>query len=98
MLYYIFYPLRDLWFGFNVFKYITFRAVMAALTAFLISVIFGPIVIRLLKRLNFGQYIRKEFVEDLHGITKHKEGTPYDGRTSYNIRYHCFDAVMGGCF
>ncbi len=79
MLYYIFYPLRDLWFGFNVFKYITFRAVMAALTAFLISVIFGPIVIRLLKRLNFGQYIRKEFVEDLHGITKHKEGTPTMG-------------------
>ncbi len=79
MLYYIFYPLRGLWFGFNVFKYITFRAVMAALTAFLISVIIGPFVIQLLKRLNFGQYIRKEHVESLHKLHEHKEGTPTMG-------------------
>ncbi len=26
MFYHIFYPLRDLWFGFNIFRYITFRA------------------------------------------------------------------------
>jgi len=79
MLYYIFYPLRDFWFGFNVFKYITFRAVMAALTAFLISVIFGPIIINLLKKLSFGQYIRKDHVEDLHKLHEHKEGTPTMG-------------------
>ncbi|MFH1189327.1 MAG: phospho-N-acetylmuramoyl-pentapeptide-transferase [Candidatus Omnitrophota bacterium] len=79
MLYYIFYPLKDLWFGFNVFKYLTFRAVMAALTAFLISVILGPFVISLLKKLNFGQYIRREYVEDLHTLHKHKEGTPTMG-------------------
>ena len=79
MLYYIFYPLRDLWFGFNVFKYITFRSVMAALTAFLISVIFGPMIINLLKKLNFGQYIRKEHVQDLHKLHEHKEGTPTMG-------------------
>ena len=79
MLYYIFYPLRVICFGFNVFKYITFRAVMAALTAFLISVIFGPLVIRSLKKLNFGQYIRKDYVENLHDLHKHKEGTPTMG-------------------
>ena len=79
MLYYIFYPLRDLWFGFNVFKYITFRAVMAALTAFLISIILAPIVISLLKKFNLGQYIRKDHVENLHTLTKHKEGTPTMG-------------------
>jgi len=79
VLYYIFYPLRDLWFGFNVFKYITFRAVMAALTAFLISVVFGPLVIRLLKKLNFGQYIRIDHVKGLHDLHKHKEGTPTMG-------------------
>ncbi len=79
MLYYIFYPLRGIWFGFNVFKYITFRAVMAALTAFLISVIFGPLIIRSLKKLNFGQYIRKDYVENLHDLHKHKEGTPTMG-------------------
>ena len=79
MLYYIFYPLRDLWFGFNVFRYITFRAAMASLTAFLISLIFGPAIVRWLKRLNFGQNIRREHVESLYNLHKHKEGTPTMG-------------------
>lgn len=79
MLYYIFYPLRDWWFGFNVFKYITFRAAMASLTAFLISLLLGPIVIRWLKRLNFGQNIRREYVESLYDLHKHKQGTPTMG-------------------
>lgn len=79
MLYYLFYPLRDYWFGFNVFKYITFRAAMASLTALLISLIFGPVIIRWLKSLSFGQYIRKEYVESLYDLTKHKQGTPTMG-------------------
>jgi len=79
MLYYLFYPLRDFWFGFNVFKYITFRAAMASLTALLISIIFGPIIIAWLKRLNFGQNIRREHVESLYDLTKHKQGTPTMG-------------------
>ena len=79
MLYYLFYPLRDMWFGFNVFKYITFRAAMASLTAFLISLIFGPVIIKWLKSLNFGQNIRREHVESLYNLHKHKEGTPSMG-------------------
>lgn len=79
MLYYLFYPLRDFWFGFNVFKYITFRAAMACVTAFLLSVILGPIVIRWLKKLNFGENIRREYVESLYDINKHKQGTPTMG-------------------
>ena len=79
MLYYIFYPLRDIWFGFNVFRYITFRAVMASLTAFLISVILGPYVIKWLRDLNFGQNIRREHVESLYDLHKHKQGTPSMG-------------------
>jgi phospho-N-acetylmuramoyl-pentapeptide-transferase len=79
MLYYLLYPLRDIWFGFNVFKYITFRAAMASLTAFLISVILAPVIIKWLKRLSFGQNIRKEHVESLYGLHKHKEGTPTMG-------------------
>jgi phospho-N-acetylmuramoyl-pentapeptide-transferase len=79
MLYQLLYPLRDLWFGFNVFKYITFRAAMASLTAFLISLIFGPIIIAWLKRLKFGQHIRREYVEELHKKHGHKEGTPTMG-------------------
>ena len=79
MLYYIFYSLRDYWFGFNVFKYITFRAAMASVTALLISLIFGPVIIGWLKKVNFGQYIRKEHVESLYDLHKHKQGTPTMG-------------------
>ena len=42
MLYYLLYPLRNVIVGFNVFRYITFRTAFAALTALLISFIFGP--------------------------------------------------------
>jgi len=79
MLYYLFYPLREMWFGFNVFKYITFRAAMASLTAFLISVIVGPVIIKWLKKMNFGENIRRDHVESLYNIQKHKEGTPTMG-------------------
>ena len=43
---------------FRVFNYITFRAVMATLTALLIGLISGPWVIRKLSELKMGQSIR----------------------------------------
>ncbi|MBU1084044.1 MAG: phospho-N-acetylmuramoyl-pentapeptide-transferase [Candidatus Omnitrophica bacterium] len=79
MFYDIFYPLRDLWFGFNVFRYITFRASMAAVTSFIICVIMAPAVIRVLQKMKAGQYVRKEHVEGLYDLHKHKEGTPTMG-------------------
>ena len=79
MLYHFLYPLKDIWFGFNVFRYITFRAAMAAFTAFIISLVIGPIIIKWLKKMNVGQSIRKEHVEDLHKLHSHKEGTPTMG-------------------
>ena len=78
MLYYIFYSLRDYWFGFNVFKYITFRAAMASVTALLISLIFGPVIIGWLKKVNFGQYIRKEHVESLYDLLNKQWGSGVD--------------------
>ena len=42
----------------NVFSYISFRAICAGITAFLISVVFGNFVIRNLISLKFGQPIR----------------------------------------
>ena len=79
MLYHLLYPLRDLWFGLNVFKYITFRAAMASITAFLFSVIIGPIIIRKLSNLKVGELPRKKHVENLYELHKHKEGTPTMG-------------------
>ncbi len=60
---------------FRVFQYITFRAVMAALTALLIGLAFGPWVIRRLAALKIGQPIRG------YGMESHlsKAGTPTMG-------------------
>jgi len=80
VLYYLLYPLREYWFGFNVFRYITFRAVMASVTAFLITVWVGPPLIRWLKRMKVGQPVRrKEEVGGLYDLHHHKEGTPTMG-------------------
>jgi phospho-N-acetylmuramoyl-pentapeptide-transferase len=63
-------------FGFlRVFQYITFRAVMAAMTSLLIGLIFGPAVIRKLASLKIGQPVRG------YGLQTHltKTGTPTMG-------------------
>jgi phospho-N-acetylmuramoyl-pentapeptide-transferase len=59
----------------RVFQYITFRAVMAALTALLIGLAFGPWVIRRLSALKIGQPIR-EYAMQSHLA---KSGTPTMG-------------------
>jgi phospho-N-acetylmuramoyl-pentapeptide-transferase len=79
MLYYLFYPLHDVISFFNIFRYITFRAIMATVTAFLISIIFGPSVIRLIAKLSIGQNIRKEESKQLYEHHKDKQGTPTMG-------------------
>ncbi|MDT8989801.1 phospho-N-acetylmuramoyl-pentapeptide-transferase [Curvibacter sp. APW13] len=60
---------------FRVFQYITFRAVMAAMTALLIGLFAGPAVIRKLRELKIGQPIRG------YGMETHlsKSGTPTMG-------------------
>ncbi|HXE21269.1 MAG TPA: phospho-N-acetylmuramoyl-pentapeptide-transferase [Rhodoferax sp.] len=60
---------------FRVFQYLTFRAVMAAMTALLIGLLAGPYVIRRLTELKIGQPIRG------YGMESHlsKSGTPTMG-------------------
>jgi len=60
---------------FRVFQYLTFRAVMAAMTALVIGLSFGPWVIRRLTALKIGQPIRG------YGMESHlsKSGTPTMG-------------------
>jgi phospho-N-acetylmuramoyl-pentapeptide-transferase len=60
---------------FRVFQYITFRAVMAAMTALLIGIIAGPWVIRRLTELKIGQPVR-EYAMQSH---LKKSGTPTMG-------------------
>ncbi|MCX7868752.1 MAG: hypothetical protein N2322_02270, partial [Terrimicrobiaceae bacterium] len=64
----------------NVFSYITFRAIGAAATAFLLSILFGNWVIRKLISLKFGQPIRTaEEVHKLFELHGAKKGTPTMG-------------------
>jgi len=52
---------------------------MASVSAFLISVILGPHIIKWLQTVSFGQNIRKEHVEPLYKLHMHKQGTPTMG-------------------
>ena len=76
MLYYLFVEvLRPYFKPLNVFRYITVRTAYASLTALLISLLLGPWLIRKLRELQIGQFIREE------GPKSHqsKKGTPTMG-------------------
>lgn len=75
MLYYLLPPLKTHWIFFNVFRYITVRTALAGLTALLICLFLGPLMIRILKKQQIGEEIRAE------GPKSHmsKKGTPSMG-------------------
>ena len=79
MMYYL-HRLSDQFGGLNVFSSITFRAVAAAVTAFVISLFSGNFVIRKLIALKVGQPIRS--AEEVHRLAElhgPKHGTPTMG-------------------
>ncbi|GAA0354384.1 phospho-N-acetylmuramoyl-pentapeptide-transferase [Bowmanella denitrificans] len=61
--------------GFNVFSYLTMRAILSTLTALVISVVLGPRMIRWLQHMQIGQTVRTD------GPQSHlsKSGTPTMG-------------------
>ena len=61
--------------GFNVFSYLTLRAILGVLTALLISLLVGPVMIRKLSAYKIGQTVRND------GPDSHlsKAGTPTMG-------------------
>lgn len=59
MLYYFLVPLAKQFRVLNVFTYISFRAVGAAVTALLLSFIVGPIILRALKNQSVNQVVRE---------------------------------------
>jgi phospho-N-acetylmuramoyl-pentapeptide-transferase len=79
MLYYLYY-LSSHWGPLNVFRYETFRAMAAALTALMLSLAMGPKTIVLLTRLKLGQPLRlKSEVRELADLHSAKKGTPTMG-------------------
>ena len=75
MLYHWLYPLHDQVHAFNVFRYVTFRSVYAAVTAFLLCLVFGGWLIAKLKGSHMEQPIRSDGPQAHHG----KKGTPTMG-------------------
>jgi phospho-N-acetylmuramoyl-pentapeptide-transferase len=75
MFYHLLYPLHTEFGAFNVFRYITFRAAMATLTALLVSLLLGPRLIQGLRAFQIRQEIREEGPASHHA----KRGTPTMG-------------------
>ncbi|HQH43788.1 MAG TPA: hypothetical protein PLJ17_08400, partial [Syntrophorhabdaceae bacterium] len=75
MLYHILFPLHEKFSLFNVFRYITFRTVLAILTALIISFILTPYIIR-----KFHEWkVRSDKREDVPDRHITKQGTPTMG-------------------
>ncbi|HEX7578712.1 MAG TPA: phospho-N-acetylmuramoyl-pentapeptide-transferase, partial [Thermoanaerobaculia bacterium] len=81
MIYRFLFPLHERIPVLNVFRYITFRAACAALTALILSILLGPVLIRWLRSRQIGQTIREE------GPKAHqaKAGTPTMGGVLINL-------------
>jgi phospho-N-acetylmuramoyl-pentapeptide-transferase len=75
MLYWLLYPLHERLVVFNVFRYITFRAAYAMVTALLISFLLGPWLIQKLRTLQGKTAVR----EDTPESHQQKVGTPSMG-------------------
>ena len=75
MFYHVLYPLSSEYSILNVFKYITFRSAYAGVTALVLSLVLGKLMIRTLMKLQIGEKIRSD------GPQHHssKAGTPTMG-------------------
>ncbi|HET9491808.1 MAG TPA: phospho-N-acetylmuramoyl-pentapeptide-transferase [Methylomirabilota bacterium] len=76
MLYHLLVPLATEHIVFNVFRYLTFRSVMALISALVISLLIGPPIIRRLRELQYGSNTVREDTPERH-LTK--KGTPTMG-------------------
>ncbi|MDD5355251.1 MAG: phospho-N-acetylmuramoyl-pentapeptide-transferase [Candidatus Omnitrophica bacterium] len=79
MFYNLLYPLSNSISLFNILKYITFRAAMAAVTTFFISLLLGKYIIESLRKFKIQENIRKEGFSQLYNVQNHKQGTPTMG-------------------
>ncbi len=78
-MFYFLYPLREYSIFFNLFRYITFRAAGASITAFLFCLWAGPSVIAWLRLLKVTANNQREHAERIHDLFQHKSGVPTMG-------------------
>ncbi len=60
MFYHFLYSLHSSFSGLNVFRYITFRSIGGAVTAFLLMLLLAPAFIRMMRRFQIGQVVRED--------------------------------------
>ncbi len=91
MLYHLLYPLNANLILFNVFRYISFRAIMATLTALMISFLLGRPLIDYLREFQIGQMVRDD------GPQTHleKTGTPTMGGVTHTFCDDIFLSTVG---
>lgn len=75
MFYHLFYPLSSDYSFLNVFRYITFRSAYAGLTALVVCLFLGPVMIRTFQKYQIGEKIREDGPQQ-HQV---KSGTPTMG-------------------
>lgn len=75
MLAFLFEKLMHIYSGFNIFSYLTVRAIIGLFTAFFLSLWLGPCIIDFLKKFQINQIIRTDGPES----HLHKHGTPTMG-------------------
>lgn len=93
MLYHLLYPLSQQFSAFNIFRYITFRSIVAFLVAAIVSIIWGKIFIRWMQKKQFGQIVRDD------GPESHlkKAGTPTMGGV-FILGSVAFSLIISGNF
>jgi phospho-N-acetylmuramoyl-pentapeptide-transferase len=79
VIYHLLYPLKSIIPPFNVFRYVSFRTAMAAVTAFVICLLIGPRVIAFLQKKDVKEKAWKSDSEKLSDMHRHKQQVPTMG-------------------
>ena len=81
MFYHLFFEnLIEFFSPFNIFRYISFRAIYATATALLISLVLGPFMIEKLKQLRIGEHVQEEVAKAQQDTeNQNKAGVPTMG-------------------
>ena len=77
--------------GFDVLRYLTVRTIGGTVTALLLSILMGPLIINSLKSMQFEQFVRKD------GPQSHykKNGYAHNGRITNIIFFNNFNSFVG---
>ena len=76
--------------GFDVLRYLTVRTIGGTVTALLLSILMGPLIINSLKSMQFEQFVRKDGPQ-----SHYKKTGAHNGRITYIIFFNNFNSFVG---